>query len=373
MLKQGQIDGSCEVPDFQDMRPKKGEPRHIEQIGSMQTAIEDNDDWKHVLLTPPPKIGRGKEGLLPIEELPCFARPAFANQSGTTHLNRIQSIVYPCAFKTSNNILIAAPTGAGKTNIALLTILREISQHVDENDQGPWNMKDKPFKIVYIAPLKALASEITDKFQVALNYLGVKVRELTGDMSLTKQEITETHILVATPEKWDVVTRKTDGVMDLVTCLIIDEIHLLNDGRGLVLECLVARAITTGLKMQKPIRLCGLSATLPNYHDVADFIQATEQSTFAFDSSYRPTPLKCGFYGIKEMGNADRGNNMMNDIIFENLLRIIGMGKQVIIFAHKRAETYNTAMEIIELIKKRPGTLQEFDCEDAWKVKNKVA
>jgi replicative superfamily II helicase len=146
-------------------------------------------------------------------------------------------------------------------------------------------------------------------------------------MSLTKQEITETHILVATPEKWDVVTRKTDGVMDLVTCLIIDEIHLLNDGRGLVLECLVARAITTGLKMQKPIRLCGLSATLPNYHDVADFIQATEQGTFAFDSSYRPTPLKCGFYGIKEMGNADRGNNMMNDIIFENLLRIIGMGK----------------------------------------------
>jgi hypothetical protein len=55
----------------------------------MQTAIEDNDDWKHVLLTPPPKIGRGKEGLLPIEELPSFARPAFANQSGTTHLNQI--------------------------------------------------------------------------------------------------------------------------------------------------------------------------------------------------------------------------------------------------------------------------------------------
>lgn len=53
---------------------------------------------------------------------------------------------------------------------------------------------------------------------------------------------------------------------------------------------------------------------------------------------------------------------MMNDIIFENLLRIIGMGKQVIIFAHKRAETYNTAMEIIEMIKKRPGTLQEFEC-----------
>ena len=93
-------------------------------------------------------------------------------------------------------------------------------------------------------------------------------------MSLTKVEIAETHVIVSTPEKWDVVTRKTDGMMNLVNCMIIDEIHLLNDQRGLVLECLVSRALTTGFKNQKPIRLVGLSATLPNYLDVADFIQA---------------------------------------------------------------------------------------------------
>ena len=74
----------------------------------------------------------------------------------------------------------------------------------------------------------------------------MQVRELTGDMGLTKQEIAETHVIVATPEKWDVMTRKTDGMMSLVNCLIIDEIHLLNDIRGLVIECLVARAISTG-------------------------------------------------------------------------------------------------------------------------------
>jgi replicative superfamily II helicase len=68
-------------------------------------------------------------------------------------------------------------------------------------------------------------------------------------MGLTKQEMTETHVIVATPEKWDVVTRKTDGMMSLVNVLIIDEIHLLNDPRGLVIECLVARAISTGMKM----------------------------------------------------------------------------------------------------------------------------
>ena len=63
-------------------------------------------------------------------------------------------------------------------------------------------------------------------------------------------------------------------MMNLVNCMIIDEIHLLNDERGLVLECLVSRALITGFKNQKPIRLVGLSATLPNYQDVAEFIDA---------------------------------------------------------------------------------------------------
>jgi len=140
-------------------------------------------------------------------------------------------------------------------------------------------------------------------------------------------------------------------MMSLVNVMIIDEIHLLNDERGLVVECLVARAISTGLKIQKPIRIVGLSATLPNFTDVAEFIQADSQGTFCFDSSYRPTPLKCSFYGIKELGNAQRGNNIMNDIIFENIVRILKMGKQCIIFAHKRAETYSTAVELIEILK----------------------
>ena len=34
------------------------------------------------------------------------------------------------------------------------------------------------------------------------------MRELTGDMQLTKREMEETQMLVTTPEKWDVVTRK---------------------------------------------------------------------------------------------------------------------------------------------------------------------
>lgn len=177
---------------------------------------------------------------------------------------------------------------------------------------------------------------------------------------------------MSTPEKWDVVTRKTDGMMSLVNVMIIDEIHLLNDQRGLVLECLVARALMTGLKNQKPIRIVGLSATLPNYQDVASFIGAGPEGTFYFDASFRPTPLKCGFYGIKNLGNADRANKIMNEIIFSNLKRILKMGKQVIIFVHKRAETFNTAKELIEILQKKQSDQYLFDCDQSYTRKREV-
>ena len=53
-------------------------------------------------------------------------------------------------------------------------------------------------------------------------------------------------MLVTTPEKWDVVTRKSTGdvaLTQLVRLLIIDEVHLLHDDRGAVIETLVARTL----------------------------------------------------------------------------------------------------------------------------------
>lgn len=49
---------------------------------------------------------------------------------GMKRLNRIQSIVFETAYNTNENLLICAPTGAGKTNIAMLAILHEIRQHL---------------------------------------------------------------------------------------------------------------------------------------------------------------------------------------------------------------------------------------------------
>ena len=52
-------------------------------------------------------------------------------------------------------------------------------------------------------------------------------------------------VIVTTPEKWDIITRKAGDrtYTQLVRLVIIDEIHLLHDNRGPVLESLVARTI----------------------------------------------------------------------------------------------------------------------------------
>lgn len=86
-------------------------------------------------------------------------------------------------------------------------------------------------------------------------------------MQLTKREMEETQMIVTTPEKWDVITRKgaDAAVAALVRLLIIDEVHLLNDERGPVIETLIARTQRQVESSQSMIRIVGLSATLPNY------------------------------------------------------------------------------------------------------------
>lgn len=51
--------------------------------------------------------------------------------SGMKKLNRIQSVVFDTAYHSNENLLICAPTGAGKTNIAMLTIVHQIKLHIE--------------------------------------------------------------------------------------------------------------------------------------------------------------------------------------------------------------------------------------------------
>jgi antiviral helicase SLH1 len=82
-----------------------------------------------------------------IRVMDCFS-PKYAKCFESEFLNTAQSYVFDHAYNTSDNMLVCAPTGAGKTNIATLTMLQAIKQVKNEED----------VKIVYISPMKALAN-----------------------------------------------------------------------------------------------------------------------------------------------------------------------------------------------------------------------
>ncbi|ODV87149.1 hypothetical protein CANARDRAFT_174242 [[Candida] arabinofermentans NRRL YB-2248] len=303
--------------------------------------------WEEIHIPPPkqPEL-QEDERLVEISELPEWAQTVFPS-SETKTLNRIQSKVYPTAFLEDSNILMCAPTGAGKTNVAMLSILRTISKFMD--DQGHLDLNN--FKIVYIAPLKALVQEQVREFQRRLNQFGITVNELTGDSNLTKHQIASTQIIVTTPEKWDVITRKMSDISytSLVRLIIIDEIHLLHDERGPVIESIVARTQRNNDDSNdEPVRLVGLSATLPNYKDVAELLRVNEsKGLFYFDASYRPCPLAQQFIGITEKKSLKRFQ-AMNEICYEKVVENVSKGHQVIIFVHSRKETEKTAKWITE-------------------------
>uniref|UniRef100_A0A8C2KUU7 Activating signal cointegrator 1 complex subunit 3 n=1 Tax=Cyprinus carpio TaxID=7962 RepID=A0A8C2KUU7_CYPCA len=314
----------CQLPDGSFRKQRKG----YEEV--------------HVPALKPKPFG-DDETLVAIEKLPKYAQAGF---EGFKTLNRIQSKLFKTTMETDENLLVCAPTGAGKTNVALMAMLREIGKHI--NMDGTINVDD--FKIIYIAPMRSLVQEMVGSFGKRLASYGITVSELTGDHQLCKEEINATQIIVCTPEKWDIITRKGGDrtYTQLVRLIIIDEIHLLHDDRGPVLESLIARTIRNVELTQEDVRLIGLSATLPNYEDVATCLRVDpSKGLFYFDNSFRPVPLEQTYVGITEK-KAIKRFQIMNEIVYEKIMEHAGKN-QVLVFVHSRKETGKTARAIRDM------------------------
>lgn len=101
---------------------------------------------------------------------------------------------------------------------------------------------------------------------------------------------------------------------------------------------------------QRMIRIVGLSATLPNYHDVAEFLGVSagaKGGLFYFGPEFRPVPLAMNFIGVSEM-NMIKRNILMIDICFDRIVESLRDGHQVMVFVHSRKDTAKTAEQLAE-------------------------
>ncbi|KAH9722142.1 DExH-box ATP-dependent RNA helicase DExH14 [Citrus sinensis] len=100
------------------------------------------------------------------------------------------------------------------------------------------------------------------------------------------------------------------------------------------------------------IRIVGLSATLPNYLEVAQFLRVNpEMGLFFFDSSYRPIPLAQQYIGISEPNFAAR-NELLSEICYKKVVDSLRQGHQAMVFVHSRKDTVKTAQKLVDLARR---------------------
>lgn len=293
--------------------------------------------FKHLIL---PEMHPPHTELLPLQPLPVsvLKEPKFEKLYNFTHFNPIQTQIFHCLYHTDNNVLLGAPTGSGKTIAAEIAIFR-IFKHFPKG------------KIVYIAPLKALVKERIDDWSKRIGEkLGKIVVELTGDVTPDANAIRNSHLIVTTPEKWDGISRswQTREYVRDVALIVIDEIHLLGEDRGPVLEVIVSRTNFISSHTTRKIRIIGLSTALANAKDLANWLEIKQMGLYNFKPSVRPVPLSVHISGFPGKHYCPRMATM-NRPAFQ-AIRQYSPCTPALIFVSSRRQTRLTALDLIAFL-----------------------
>ena len=185
----------------------------------------------------------------------------------------------PCQYKAikkglldGKNLLICTPTASGKTLCAELAFTKTILE--------------KKSKVVYVVPLKALASEKFKDFKQ--KYPFIKTALSIGDIDSADPYLADYDLIITTSEKFDSLIRHRANWLSLVSLVVFDEIHLLNDaGRGPTLEIV----ITILRNILKNVQIVCLSATIGNPKQLAEWLDAE-----LVEDNWRPVKLHKGIY-----------------------------------------------------------------------------
>lgn len=168
------------------------------------------------------------------------------------------------ALESGNSVLVAAPTGSGKT------VVGEFAIFLSQNQNG---------KAFYTTPIKALSNQ---KFNELIEIYGEeKVGLLTGDVSING----DAPIVVMTTEVLRNMLYVHSMTLKGLQHVIMDEVHYLADrSRGAVWEEVI-------LHLAPSVQITALSATVSNIEEFGAWLSSVRGETTVILEEHRPVPL----------------------------------------------------------------------------------
>jgi superfamily II RNA helicase len=177
------------------------------------------------------------------------------------------------AIERGESLIVAAPTGCGKTLIAEYAV--DVSM-------------ERGKRAIYTAPIKALSNQKYRDFRKRFGDEAVGIQ--TGDVTINP----DANLLIMTTEIFRNLILEDSSRLSNIYYVIFDEIHYLDDPeRGTVWEESIILA-------PREIRFMCLSATVPNIHELGKWMGSVRETEFTvIEETHRPVPLQHNFYSPK--------------------------------------------------------------------------
>jgi superfamily II DNA/RNA helicase len=269
------------------------------------------------------------------------------------------------AVNQSDDLVVSLPTGAGKTRIAELCILRCLAAGR---------------RIVFVTPLRSLSAQTEIGLQRTFAPLGKTVSALYGSIGVSgvdEDALRERNIVVATPEKLDFALRNDPSLLDDVGLIVLDEGHMIGlSEREVRYEVQIQRLLKRPDANQR--RIVCLSAILPEGDQLDDFANwlRRDQPGGLVSDAWRPTRLRYGevvWNGTVARLNLRVGDERpfvprfltarippigrrrtsfpknMGELCLATAWRLVGDGQTVLVFCPVRAHVEPFADRIIDL------------------------
>lgn len=249
---------------------------------------------------------------------------------GYSELYPPQELALSKGVAEGKSLLIVTPTASGKTLTAMMATISAL---------------ERSLKVIYLTPLRALASEKYNEFKLFEKHhlvnKQVKVKIASGDYNSSGSSLSDADIIIATNEKMDSLFRRRVNWLENVGLFITDEFHLLSDpDRGPTLEMLLTKIRNRYANAQ----ILALSATVANPNELADWLDCN-----LVMSSWRPTRL---VEGIFEDGRASMNDGSQFTVKVSSKASVsvdvaidcVTKGGQSLIFAETRKRCVSLAV-----------------------------